>query len=164
MTTKNNHNPKVVICHNDTTFGIVNNEDQLRAVGERETLMTDTETQERLPFNLASAGTDAQAPKPAALEVDFERYQSYLDEEDLSEAEKQAFVEALWSIVLNFVDLGFGVHPLQKVCGQIPEMPCASEITGGDGVESPSKPLGQDFDDAAHYLPERAESLEVFDD
>lgn len=155
------HNSKGCICHNTTTFGIVNNEDQLRAVGERETLMTDTETHERLPFNLASAGTDTQAPRPPALEVDFERYQRYLDEEDLSEAEKQAFVEALWSIVLNFVDLGFGVHPLQKVCGQNPEMPCASEITGGDGVESSSKPLEQDFDDAAHYLPKQEKIPEV---
>ncbi|MFP7673501.1 hypothetical protein ACG74X_09100 [Marivita sp. S0852] len=52
------------------------------------------------------------------LTVDVERYQSYLDDTDMTDEQKQAFIEALWSIVVCFVDLGFGVHPLQEVCGQ----------------------------------------------
>ena len=52
------------------------------------------------------------------LTVDVERYQSYLDGTDMTDEQKQAFIEALWSIVVSFVDLGFGVHPLQEVCGQ----------------------------------------------
>lgn len=50
--------------------------------------------------------------------VDVERYQSYLDDPNLSVEQKEEFLQALWSIVVTFVELGFGVHPLQEVCGQ----------------------------------------------
>ncbi|MBG6211354.1 hypothetical protein IWQ49_006038 [Labrenzia sp. EL_126] len=49
------------------------------------------------------------------LEIDTEKYQRYLDESDLTPAQKQQVIEALWSIVVNFVELGFGVHPVQQV-------------------------------------------------
>ncbi len=52
---------------------------------------------------------------PPTLTIDWELYGKYLDESDLSEAQKQEFLETLWSIVVSFVDLGFGVHPLQQV-------------------------------------------------
>lgn len=50
--------------------------------------------------------------------VDVEMYQAWLDGSDLSLAQKEEFLQALWSIVVTFVELGFGVHPLQGVCGQ----------------------------------------------
>jgi hypothetical protein len=33
----------------------------------------------------------------------------------LSEAERTAFLEVLWEIMVGFVDLGFDIHPLQQV-------------------------------------------------
>ncbi|MEM8570362.1 MAG: hypothetical protein AAGG56_05565 [Pseudomonadota bacterium] len=48
-----------------------------------------------------------------ALTLDVDLYQSYLDESDLTDDEKQAFLEALWNLVVSFVQLGFGVHPAQ---------------------------------------------------
>ena len=36
----------------------------------------------------------------------------------MTDAQKEEFLQALWSIIVNFVELGFGVHPLQEVCGQ----------------------------------------------
>jgi hypothetical protein len=50
--------------------------------------------------------------------VDVKKYESWLDDPDLSEEQKEEFLQALWSIVVTFVELGFGVHPLQEVCGQ----------------------------------------------
>lgn len=50
--------------------------------------------------------------------VDIEKYQAYLDDPNLSDEQKEEFLQALWSIVVTFVELGFGVHPLQEVCGQ----------------------------------------------
>ncbi len=50
--------------------------------------------------------------------VDVEKYQSFLDESDLTDEQKEEFLNAIWSIVVSFVELGFGVHPLQEVCGQ----------------------------------------------
>jgi len=54
---------------------------------------------------------------PPTLTIDWELYGKYLDESDLSDAEKRKFLETLWSIVVSFVDLGFGVHPVQQVTG-----------------------------------------------
>lgn len=54
-------------------------------------------------------------PARPIVGVDIEKYKALLDDETLSEAEKEAFLQALWSIVVAFVDLGFGVHPLQEV-------------------------------------------------
>lgn len=46
---------------------------------------------------------------------DIDKYKALLDDPSLSEAEKEEFLKALWSIVVAFVELGFGVHPLQEV-------------------------------------------------
>ena len=50
--------------------------------------------------------------------VDVERYQDYLDGADMTDAQKEEFLQALWSMVVAFVEMGFGVHPLQEICGQ----------------------------------------------
>ena len=47
------------------------------------------------------------------LTVDVEKYQSFLDGADMTEEQKEEFLQALWSIVVSFVELGFGVHPVQ---------------------------------------------------
>jgi hypothetical protein len=52
------------------------------------------------------------------LAVDIERYQAFLDGSDMTGAQKEEFLGALWSIMVSFVELGFGVHPLQEVCGK----------------------------------------------
>lgn len=63
------------------------------------------------------AGRFGASARPV-LTVDVEKYQALLDDPSLSEAQKEEFLRALWSIVVTFVELGFGVHPLQEVCGQ----------------------------------------------
>jgi hypothetical protein len=57
-------------------------------------------------------------PAPPTLAIDWDLYGQYLDASDLSDADKRAFIETLWSIVVSFVDLGFGLHPTQQTCGQ----------------------------------------------
>ncbi|MCR8723074.1 hypothetical protein [Frigidibacter sp. ROC022] len=51
------------------------------------------------------------------LEIDVERYQSYLDNCDISDEQKAEFLKALWTVIVAFVDIGYGVHPVQKVGG-----------------------------------------------
>jgi hypothetical protein len=72
-------------------------------------------------FNTTERGDAFEAthapPKPT-LTVDVEKYQAFLDGADMTEAQKEEFLQALWSIIVSFVDLGFGVHPLQEVCGE----------------------------------------------
>ena len=66
-----------------------------------------------------------------ALTIDWDLYGHYLENSDLSDDQKREFIETLWSIVVGFVDLGFGIHPLQRSCGQNDEMPildCADVV------------------------------------
>ena len=50
----------------------------------------------------------------ATVEIDYERYQEILDDPDMSESDKRQIIEALWQIIVQFVDLGIGVHPMQQ--------------------------------------------------
>lgn len=55
------------------------------------------------------------------FEIDVAKYQAYLDDPSLSDDQKEEIVRALWTIIVAFVELGFGVSPTQQACGQIPE-------------------------------------------
>lgn len=68
--------------------------------------------------------------------VDIEKYQSYLDDSNLTPEKKEEFLQAVWSIVVTYVELGFGVHPLQEVCGQDSEILSSSATDGFDKVKS----------------------------
>ena len=72
-------------------------------------------------------GLNAQfdASSKPSITVDVERYQAYLDGSNMTQAEKEEFLQALWTIIVGFVEMGFGVHPLQEVCGKDAE--CGSE-------------------------------------
>jgi hypothetical protein len=68
--------------------------------------------------------------------VDVNKYQSWLDDSGLSEEKKEEFLQALWSIVVAFVEIGFGVHPLQEVCAQNSETFSQRPKEGFDLVSS----------------------------
>ncbi len=90
-------------------------------------------------------GNFGAAARPIVT-VDVEKYQSYLDGSNLSEAQKREFLEALWSIVITFVELGFGVHPLQEVCGKpedaaLPSPKDAFDQVRSAGTEQQEKPI-----------------------
>lgn len=58
-------------------------------------------------------------PVTPSLRIDVEKYEHLLDDSDLSETQKREVLEALWAIIVAFVDLGFGVHPVQQACGEV---------------------------------------------
>lgn len=76
------------------------------------------------------------APDRLSLSVDVEKYQSLLDEANLTDAQKEQVLQALWSIIVSFVKLGFEVHPLQEVCGQYSMNCCQRDEEECDGVDS----------------------------
>jgi hypothetical protein len=49
------------------------------------------------------------------LEFDAQEYCHFLADCDWTEEQKREFIEALWQIVVSFVDLGFDLHPVQRV-------------------------------------------------
>jgi len=77
----------------------------------------------------------ATHPK-STLTVDVEKYQAYLDGSGMTEAQKEEFLQAMWAIMVSFVELGFGVHPLQEVCGQTPEIGSQGAKAAFDAVSS----------------------------
>lgn len=58
------------------------------------------------------AGVESHAP---ALKFDASVYRHFLEESGWTEAQKDEFTEALWLFMVNCVDFGFNLHPLQQV-------------------------------------------------
>jgi hypothetical protein len=77
--------------------------------------------------------------KKPTLTLDMELYQHYLDDSDLSDAEKAELLETLWSIICEFVRLGFGVHPVQQAqnaCGKDNKTALPPASLGADTLDS----------------------------
>ncbi|MEO0411733.1 MAG: hypothetical protein AAF221_07855 [Pseudomonadota bacterium] len=93
--------------------------------------------------NSTQKGTTKKTPhlrsaqnKPV-ITVDYERYAHFLENSDLTEEQKQEFLQAIWNIVVEFVSLGFGVHPLQQAkegCGQVENFSPKPPFTAPDAV------------------------------
>lgn len=49
------------------------------------------------------------------LTLDAALYDRYLEDSDLSPADRQALLEALWAVIVGFVDLGFAVEPAAAI-------------------------------------------------
>ncbi|MEM8575711.1 MAG: hypothetical protein AAGF48_13895 [Pseudomonadota bacterium] len=87
------------------------------------------------------------------VEIDVERYQAYLDDPALSPAQKEQIIEALWSIMVHFVELGFGVHPIQQACGQLGETCVAADAASKDMLHSEDIETTDHFEDATTGQP-----------
>ena len=66
-----------------------------------------------------------------------------LEASDLTDTQKQEFVETLWSIIVTFVDLGFGLHPVQSVHSDGQTRSKALEAAIADVVNSDPSPNPQ---------------------
>ncbi|MCP4184980.1 MAG: hypothetical protein GY761_16975 [Hyphomicrobiales bacterium] len=66
-----------------------------------------------------------------SLTIDYDLYWHYLDNSDMPDEQKRELIEALWYLVVSFVDLGFGVHSAQLA---------SRESCEQDGGLIPSKP------------------------
>ncbi|MEM7724620.1 MAG: hypothetical protein AAF376_19980 [Pseudomonadota bacterium] len=62
--------------------------------------------------------TTPAAPPTPTIGFDWTDWLPHLAESDLPDDQKQALIEALWSIILAFVDLGFDVKAPAEICGQ----------------------------------------------
>ena len=102
---------------------------------------------ERMDFDLIP-GEDDQS----IVTVDYKKYAHFLEDTDLSEIQKREFLQALWQIIVGFVDLGFGVHPaqqVQKTCGQLGKNAPKAALEAENEVKCKSKYLTIDFEHAA---------------
>lgn len=80
-------------------------------------------------------GVVAARPRPS-VEIDTAKYQKYLDDPSLNDAQREEVIRALWSIMIIFVDLGFGVHPAQQVLEQEDDSKAALVLDEGEKIDS----------------------------
>lgn len=74
--------------------------------------MTAENAEQKLSGDIALGFTKSAATKPS-LGVDVDYYQSIIDDPDVSESRKRELIEIVGAIIMNFIDIGFGVHPIQ---------------------------------------------------
>ena len=48
------------------------------------------------------------------LTLDADEYRHYVECFNLSEEQEDELLQSLWSIIVSFIDLGFGVEPVQQ--------------------------------------------------
>ena len=79
-----------------------------------------------------------QPDGPPVVTIDFEYYEKYLSDYDISDQQKRELITALASIMMGFVDLGFGIAP-----GQIPykDGEKTRDKTGDFSSKKPGNPL-----------------------
>jgi hypothetical protein len=104
----------------------------------------------KAPTMIDQKKPETPATTRPALKLDVERYEKMLKNCDLTEEQRQDFLETIWSIIVGFVDLGFDIHPLQQAasegCGQ--DLDLSSFMA--DNVVSSQKGLPKkQFTDAA---------------
>jgi len=86
------------------------------------------------------------------ITLDYDAYAHYLEDSNLTEDQKREFLQALWSIICDFVALGFNVHPAQQVqnaCGKLPEKSGNLPISAMDLVDCRGQFQSNQFNDAA---------------
>ncbi|MGX1499817.1 hypothetical protein ACSSV1_004877 [Labrenzia sp. MBR-25] len=73
--------------------------------------------------SLNEDGRTVSASPAPRLAIDWDFYMNLLEESDAPDEQKRELIQTLLNIVVAFVDLGFGIHPLQqaqdkRACGQ----------------------------------------------
>lgn len=67
----------------------------------------------KIETQISKTDADNAIPYPA-LTMDWDIFGDFLDNSNLSDDEKREFAETIWYIVVTFVDLGFGIEPVQQ--------------------------------------------------
>jgi len=81
---------------------------------------------------------DGSVSASPALTIDLAEFEAFLEDTGWSDQEKQEYLEMLWSIITEFVALGFGIHPVQRakeICGQPSPVDASAPGSVPDGVE-----------------------------
>jgi len=91
------------------------------------------------------AGTISQGGNtgPPSITIDYDLYLHHLEHSDLSDAQKKELLDTLWNIIVSFVDMGFGVHPLQQVLDIAPSHNKADSQSLSNLIHQYSKPTSK---------------------
>lgn len=82
-----------------------------------------------------AAVANGAAGKPSA-ELDFAAFLHLLDDTDAPEAEKLELLSVISDIMAAYVDMGFGIHPVQQAGGQVSERDVERSDQGSELLKS----------------------------
>ena len=88
---------------------------------------------------------------PPRLEIDWDAYLPFFEDEDIPEDQKRELIEALWGNMVSFVDLGFGVAPARP--------PAQPEALRRQRRARPQRPRHDSFLPLLSSLSDRTESF-----
>lgn len=71
-----------------------------------------------------------------ALEIDYALYEEMLKDSQWNDEQKREFIETMWSVIVSFVDLGFGIHPAQQAQTECEQVEDRSSVVADDLVSS----------------------------
>ena len=108
--------------------------------------MSDNISYDDILKEFETAHRAAAGPTASRLAFDKEKYLPELEGTDLSEEQKIEMLQALWSIIEAFVDLGFGANSIHQFFS---ELAAESSESGMDRVESGDGKCKENFEDAA---------------
>jgi len=91
-------------------------------------------------------GRTEAAPAGSDAPFEEEKYLPELENADLTDEQKSELLQALWSIMKTFVDLGFGVNSIHRF---LPELAAESSESEADRVESENQTCRAQFEDTA---------------
>lgn len=91
-------------------------------------------------------------PGNLTIQFDAREFAHFLADLDLPDAQKLEYIETLWTIILHFIDMGFGIHPIQQACGQFDDDAALCGDADSDVVKSPHHHLCNDFGGAGECL------------
>ena len=77
------------------------------------------------------------------ISIDLAAYMPLLEDSEASDEDKLALIETLHTVLLQFVDLGFGVRP--SACGQVNETNTPSPQAASSGLDSNAGTLVRQF-------------------
>lgn len=103
----------------------------------------------------------AKTPKERpALHLDVKHYQNLLDAPDLSPSEQRQLIEALWTLIVSFIDIGYDVVP-RPDCGKPSNKrdDCACETK--DMLNSASSIKSKEFAMAVQAQPDTRQTKEA---
>lgn len=79
--------------------------------------------------------------KQPVFQIDVSKYEHLLAESDASAEEKQEFLQTLWDIICELMQIGFHIHPVQQArdaqnCGKQKSAPCALTQADSNALDS----------------------------
>ena len=84
----------------------------------------------------ASEGCEESSNVRSCFQLDMAKYESLLGDTDIPQEHKREMINALWSIVVAFVEAGYGTHPVQQARGKGNEEELECSNTEGDSLYS----------------------------